>query len=88
MQSQPFFESMEFKNLRVPGCFAIPLVPVLKDEIDTTYFDDFTNPKDMAIYGDIQKKELNMKKELQDTVILQSAFAGFTFQHRKPIMDI
>jgi serine/threonine protein kinase len=88
LQSHAFFQSIQFETFRVPGCHAVPLIPILKDEEDTAYFDDFTNPNDMALYGDIKKKEQQMNQELDGLRVLQSAFCGFTFQHRKPKMDM
>jgi serine/threonine protein kinase len=84
LQQQKFFNGIEFENFRVPGCFTVPLIPILRDDQDTAYFDDFSNPKDMALYGEIKKKEQQMAQELEGMNVLQSAFCGFTFQHRKP----
>jgi len=35
-----------------------PFKPELADECDTTYFDDFTNPEDLAKYGEFEKSEV------------------------------
>ena len=74
---------MDFSKLRVPGAYAVPLVPKLKSQDDTTYFDDFTNPKDLAIYSEIMKREGENKKLLaKDVAGVNSAFVGFTFKHK------
>lgn len=83
LKDHPFFKSIEFDNFRVPGCFRVPLVPVLNSTTDTTYFDDFTDPKDMALYGDIKRKEMDNKNSKDNIKVMQSAFAGFTFKHQK-----
>ena len=70
--------------LRVPGAYTIPLVPKLNSELDTSYFDDFSDPKDMALYADIRRKESDNRKRanILDIKIPHSAFVGFTFKHK------
>ncbi len=70
--------------LRVPGAYTIPLVPKLNSELDTAYFDDFSDPKDMALYADIKRKESDNRKRanILDIQIPHSAFVGFTFKHK------
>ncbi|KAI8900263.1 kinase-like domain-containing protein [Globomyces pollinis-pini] len=83
IKQHPFLTGIDFRNLRVPGAFEIPLIPILKNELDTTYFDDFTDPKDMALYADIKNKEKKLV-DGSDVEVLQSAFVGFTFKYRNP----
>jgi cell cycle protein kinase DBF2 len=74
---------MDFSKLRVPGVYPVPLVPKLSSQDDTKYFDDFTNPKDLAIYGEIMKREGENKKLVtKDVQGVNSAFVGFTFKHK------
>ena len=39
-----------------------PFVPALDSEIDAGYYDDFTNPEDMAKYAEVQEKQRNVDK--------------------------
>lgn len=80
VKHHPFFSSTEFDKLRT--C-TVPLVPKLSDSLDTSYFDDFTNPLDMELYKDIKSKESENRLNSHDSVIVAtSAFAGFTFKRK------
>ena len=66
-----------------------PFVPQLDGECDTTYFDDFSNPEDMAMYQDVQNKQKEMAelvsqpdpdKDGENRGPPRSAFVGFTFR--------
>lgn len=74
---------MDFKRLREIGRYEIPLVPRLASSTDCSYFDDFANPQDMALYNEIRKKEEDYKNSKSGpTQVEQSAFVGFTFKHK------
>jgi hypothetical protein len=50
--------------------------------LDTSYFDDFTNPEHLALYKDVlahHRQEAN-NEDLAD-MPPRSAFVGFTFRH-------
>ncbi|KAI9345810.1 G-protein alpha subunit-domain-containing protein [Zopfochytrium polystomum] len=58
---------------------------------DTTYFDDFSNEKDMAMYHEVQQRQAAMDlkvKEMGDggraeVEEVRRAFVGYTFRHRE-----
>ena len=79
VQKHPFFAKMNMLNLRNLAPKHIPLVPALKSKTDTAYFDDFSDPNAMKLYGDVQKRqdELNNSEKVK---VIQSQFAGFTFK--------
>jgi cell cycle protein kinase DBF2 len=60
----------------------VPFSPMLKSETDTSYFDDFSDPKNFNLYADIKKREYELKRDHKDVKVLQSAFVGFTFRHK------
>ncbi len=68
-----------------------PLVPALKSDTDTSYFDDFDDPEDMEMYKDVKDRQEALEKEVErkkksetnpGTPLMRSAFIGFTFKHR------
>ncbi|KAI8913470.1 kinase-like domain-containing protein [Gorgonomyces haynaldii] len=78
LKKHPFFKSLDFRSLRNQKP---PLVPQLKNEDDTSYFDDFDDPN-LQGYGDIKKRNLEHNKMLKKQVDhLRQEFIGFTFKH-------
>ncbi|KAJ3151405.1 hypothetical protein HDU86_006105 [Geranomyces michiganensis] len=90
LQSHRFFAPLSFSRLRTPAGAAPPFVPTLPTETDTSYFDDFSDENDMAMYKEVRERMRdvagkNVKggngvdkardKEIRD------AFVGFTFRH-------
>ncbi|KAK7468416.1 serine/threonine-protein kinase dbf2 [Stygiomarasmius scandens] len=62
-----------------------PFVPALDSEIDTGYYDDFTNAEDMAKYAEVREKQKNVDKvrEKEDP-IARGVWVGFTFGKNGP----
>lgn len=79
VQKHPFFEHLNIFTLRSLPPKSVPLVPTLKSLTDTAYFDDFSDPKAMQLYGEVQKRQDELNKSTKVNV-LQSQFAGFTFK--------
>lgn len=53
-------------------------MPKLNSAVDTAYFDDFTDPKDLAMYKEI----IDVQKSYENGATPpRSAFLGFTFNH-------
>lgn len=75
-----FFTPLDFKTLR---SLQPPLVPELRSETDTYYFDNFEDPADMAKYKEVQEKQRNVEgvKERAGTKACggRGLWAGFTF---------
>ncbi|KAJ1535893.1 hypothetical protein HK405_015476 [Cladochytrium tenue] len=68
-----------------------PFVPRLRSSTDTSYFDDFESPKDMAAYQDVRDRQAAVEAKTRaaaaaanndDAAAMARAFAGFTFRHR------
>ena len=81
VKSHSFFRGIKFSDLRGIQPIAVPHVPKLKSLLDTSYFDDFSDPNAMKLYGEVQKRqeELNCSAKVE---VIQSQFAGFTFKAR------
>ncbi|KAG4090904.1 kinase-like protein [Neocallimastix lanati (nom. inval.)] len=64
LQAHPFFKNhIKFTDLRTERGAIPPFIPKLESDIDTTYFDDFSNPKNLLIYKEIMEKhEMDNKK--------------------------
>ncbi|KND00046.1 AGC/NDR protein kinase [Spizellomyces punctatus DAOM BR117] len=87
--SHPFFASTNFGILRADDpAHPPPFIPTLKAETDTTYFDDFEDPKDMAMYKEVQDRMKDMEKKgapKGDVGMLRREFVGFTFKHKEAV---
>ncbi|KAI8820183.1 kinase-like domain-containing protein, partial [Fimicolochytrium jonesii] len=92
LQQHPFFHDYSFSHLRTPTSPTPPFIPALKSSIDTTYFDDFSDPKDMAMYKEVQDRMKEMEKKKNEAATnpasgvqkeLRNAFVGFTFKHKE-----
>ncbi|KAJ1559844.1 hypothetical protein HK405_009131 [Cladochytrium tenue] len=68
-----------------------PFVPRLRSSTDTSYFDDFESPKDMAAYQDVRDRQAAVEAKTRAAAAsadndvaaaMARAFAGFTFRHR------
>ncbi|KAI9202119.1 kinase-like domain-containing protein [Polychytrium aggregatum] len=110
VESHPFFRGhkmllpgttmsvpFQFRHLRGTGSASItpPFVPRLASELDTSYFDDFSNPSDMAMYKEVKERQRALESKMSapggkgaaggqedsDVRELRSAFIGFTFRH-------
>jgi hypothetical protein len=75
-----FFKHMDFGALRMDGAYQVPWKPSLRSGLDTAHFDDFNNPDDMKIYGDIKKRHFDSTETQQP--VPHSMFVGFTFKHQ------
>jgi cell cycle protein kinase DBF2 len=76
----PFLSEIDMDNLRN---MTPPLVPNLLSDIDTSYFDDFSDPNQMKGYSQI-KLRFRADSKLS-AAPSRSAFVGFTFKHRLPM---
>lgn len=54
IKAHPMFAGCEWDNMRQAA--APPFVPRLKDEADTSYFDDFTDPSNALLYANMQRR--------------------------------
>jgi len=69
VQAHPFFcNDIKFKDLRTKKGAKPPFVPELESDIDTTYFDDFSDPKDLLLYKDIIAKQELENKETDENI--------------------
>ncbi|OUM69079.1 hypothetical protein PIROE2DRAFT_38608, partial [Piromyces sp. E2] len=86
VQAHPFFcRDIKFKDLRTKKGPKPPFIPKLESDIDTTYFDDFNNPKDLLLYKDIMAKHERENKEIhpdEKDEELRKEFIGFTYKHK------
>ncbi|KAJ3043138.1 hypothetical protein HDV00_005754 [Rhizophlyctis rosea] len=95
VKNHPFFADFPFSDLRTPS-LTPPFVPSLASETDTTYFDDFSDPNDMAMYKEVRERMAEMEKktgkgkekEKGNGAVagggeLRAAFVGFTFKHKE-----
>lgn len=88
VQSHPFFAQYKLTALRSPESpVTPPFVPNLQSSVDTTYFDDFSNPKDMAMYKEVQERMVEVQKRTGPSntdadKALRAEFVGFTFRHK------
>eukprot|EP00842_Homolaphlyctis_polyrhiza_P006605 jgi/Hompol1/6946/HPOL_000978-RA len=59
----PFFrDHIDFAKLRTPEGPKAPLVPHLESPADTSYFDDFSDPKDMERYKEVHQRHAELNK--------------------------
>ncbi|KAJ3211841.1 hypothetical protein HDU67_004222 [Dinochytrium kinnereticum] len=95
LESHPFFTSFNFKfsNLRCADGPFPPFIPSLRGTTDTSYFDDFSNVGDMAIYKDVRDRQAIIEKKAGATDSddakaegLRAAFIGFTFRHSDALL--
>jgi hypothetical protein len=86
VQKHAFMKSITFESLRDrDSAVKPPLVPKLRNDLDTGYFDDFSNPQCMLGYSEITNKALENEQLKQNGAMtgLNTAFVGFTFRHRQ-----
>ncbi|KKK13890.1 serine/threonine-protein [Aspergillus rambellii] len=80
-----YFSEVDFNHLREQRA---PFVPELDSETDAGYFDDFTNEADMAKYKEVHEKQRALEDMAErDDKMSKGLFVGFTFRHRKPVLD-
>ncbi|KAF9575322.1 hypothetical protein EC968_003674, partial [Mortierella alpina] len=57
-KAHPWLQGLDWADLRsMPASF----VPVLSTPMDTSYFDDFSNPEDMAGYRDVMLRDADLQ---------------------------
>lgn len=54
VKQHPWLAGLDWDNLR---CTEASFVPVLQTPMDTSYFDDFSNPADMAGYKEVMLRQ-------------------------------
>ena len=82
LRSHPFFDGVEWDNLRDTKA---PFVPALDSEIDTGYYDDFTSAEDMAKYAEVKEKQRNVDRVKEKEVEFgRGVWVGFTFGKNGP----
>ncbi|KAI9590845.1 kinase-like domain-containing protein [Syncephalis fuscata] len=80
IKKHPFFRTTEWEDLR---SHKVPFVPKLSAPDDNTYFDDFTNPADMAAYKDVLQRQAYIESVGGNAANPSHiTFIGFTFRHR------
>lgn len=88
VKAHPWFENGNWDNVRNE---TPPFIPDLNDEIDTTYFDDFGNPQDLAKYTGVNaaggENEGALDKSFDDSEIHNKRlWVGWTYRNsdRRP----
>lgn len=66
VKKHPWMAGLDWDNLRSTEA---SFVPVLKTPMDTSYFDDFSNPEDMASYKEVMLRQA----QVHDAEIAASA---------------
>ncbi|MCJ1404429.1 hypothetical protein MMC11_007654 [Xylographa trunciseda] len=85
IQRHHYFAEVDFSKLREEKA---PFVPELDSETDAGYFDDFSNEADMAKYKEVHDKQTALENMAdRDEKMGKGLFVGFTFRHRKPVVD-
>ncbi|KAF9177933.1 hypothetical protein BGZ51_008246 [Haplosporangium sp. Z 767] len=73
VKSHPWLSGMNWNNLRsMPTSF----VPVLSSPVDTSYFDDFSNPEDMVGYKDVMLRQAQVRDAEEAAASAKPAFSG------------
>ncbi|EGD85059.1 AGC/NDR/NDR-UNCLASSIFIED protein kinase [Trichophyton rubrum D6] len=86
IHNHDYFAEVNFNTLREEQ--KAPFVPDLDSETDAGYFDDFGNEADMAKYKEVHDKQKALEDMAdRDEKMNKSVFVGFTFRHRKPVID-
>jgi hypothetical protein len=82
VKQHPFFSRTPWDKLRETDP---PFVPTLDNEEDTGYYDDFSNPEDMAKYAEVMEKQRNVDavREKEET-FGRGVWVGFTFGKNGP----
>ncbi|KAJ3188483.1 hypothetical protein HK101_009146 [Irineochytrium annulatum] len=86
LRSHAFFASYPFDLMRKPNGPAPPFVPALKSVLDTAYFDDFDDPRDMAMYKEVKRRQKDAEEAASAVDAgavegIRRQFVGFTFKH-------
>ena len=78
VKQHPFFAEVRWDDLREG---AAPFVPALDSEVDSGYFDDFTNEADMAKYAEVKAKQESVDKvKEKEEQFGRGVWVGFTFK--------
>ncbi|KAI8926109.1 kinase-like domain-containing protein [Entophlyctis helioformis] len=92
IQRHPFLgEHINLELLRTPQGPKAPLVPQLASPTDTSYFDNFDDPEDMARYKEVHQRQDDLRRTVMNDDAeagrssdeargLRTAFVGFTFR--------
>ncbi|KAL8859844.1 MAG: hypothetical protein Q9178_003677 [Gyalolechia marmorata] len=81
-----YFAEVDWSKLKEQRA---PFVPDLDSETDAGYFDDFSNEADMAKYKEVHDKQTALENMAdRDEKMGKGLFVGFTFRHRKPVVEI
>ncbi|KAJ3220714.1 hypothetical protein HK099_004064 [Clydaea vesicula] len=94
-ESLPILSFEDLRKIGTSGCsvlskdLKVPHIPVLKNELDTSYFDDFDNI-DVKMYKEIFEKQENDKKNADfyksnEAFGGRAGFVGFTFNPRQEL---
>ncbi|TPX77132.1 hypothetical protein CcCBS67573_g01604 [Chytriomyces confervae] len=75
LQNHPFFENYPFTFLRSSSVVP-PFVPNLASATDTSYFDDFSNPNDMAMYKEVKERQAKLEQKLEEGLSEKSKSKG------------
>ncbi|KAF9952765.1 hypothetical protein BGZ70_000488 [Mortierella alpina] len=74
-KDHPWLQVLDWTDLRsMPASF----VPVLSTPMDTSYFDDFSNPEDMAGYKDVMLRDADLQDAEDAAVAVAVAAAAAT----------
>ncbi|KAF9940442.1 hypothetical protein BGZ67_007578 [Mortierella alpina] len=74
-KDHPWLQGLDWADLRsMPASF----VPVLSTPMDTSYFDDFSNPEDMAGYKDVMLRDADLQdaEDAEDAAAAAAASSG------------
>ncbi|EJT98976.1 AGC/NDR protein kinase [Dacryopinax primogenitus] len=77
LAAHPFFALSPWSDLRSKQA---PFVPTLDSDVDTGYYDDFTNADDMAKYAEVKEKQRNVESvQEKEEPGPRGVWVGFTF---------
>ncbi|KAK9447428.1 kinase-like domain-containing protein [Limtongia smithiae] len=83
VHNHPYFNEVNWAHIREVNP---PFVPELDSDVDTGYFDDFSNQEDMEKYREVHDKQAQLEKMADSSEKMsRGAFVGFTFRHSKAL---
>lgn len=65
VQAHAYFRLFDLRSMRER--IDPPFVPDLQSEIDTSYFDDFNNEKDMEVYKEVNKNQKELERFVEES---------------------
>lgn len=76
VQLHPFFAMYPFTALRASNGPVPPFVPQLRNPTDTSYFDDFSSAKDMAMYQEVRDRAAMIEAKAHEAEVEERMGGG------------